>query len=453
MLTPSNLIYESLLTLPKASFSLNPLLAQDYRVAPSGKMMTFTIPDGIYWHDGVPFTAEDVKFSLEAALSPEHNGPLSAYSGLVERVETPDQRTVIVRLKEPYCPLLTELGLVKILPRHIYASAPIPSHQKAIGTGPFRLVRWDESGCVLESFGDYHGGDVRAKRWIYRRFKTREALLEALREGDIDLAVLEPDEAALLEGERILQLFRYPSMEFYFIAFNNEDPVLEDVQVRKALSLALDRKHILAEVLGGEGVLIGGPFPPGYLGADDPPIPRYDPVQARRLLLEAGWVDKDGLLEKGGEPLQISVAANGENPLRTRVAMLVAQYYRAIGIDAEVHIVEWGTLLEMLFKQNFQAAVFSWPIGPDLDLSPFFSSQEREPKKGFNFVSYVNPRVDALLEEGLRAPSCDPVKRADICNQLVHILAEERPYDFLFMPYTIIATNSPAFLLNWSKGL
>jgi len=220
------------------------------------------------------------------------------------------------------------------------------------------------------------------------------------------------------------------------------------VRVRKALSCALDRQRILEVVLDNEGVLINSPFPPGHwaLAGGGPSIPSYDPAYARSLLEQAGWGDKDGdgFLEKNDAPLRVSVAANGENPIRVKTAMLAVQYYRAIGVDAEAHIVEWGNLLEKLFLHNYQAAVFSWPFNPDPDQTLFFASDEAQLKEGFNFVSYANSRADALLREGLRAPGCAPDMRAQAYGELALLLAEERPYDFLFAPYTLTAVREEA---------
>lgn len=426
---PAPLVCESLASFSPQDGSFKPALAEDWRISPSTDEFTFELRDGVIRHDDVPLKAADVAGALEAALTGK-SGPPPLYAHLIEGVEAVGERKVTVRAGEPSCAFFTMVA---------YQPLDFGSGRLPVGTGPFEAISSSEDGFELRKFRGYWGELPNLSGVSLRFFEDEGALVYAFLEGKLDVAVFPTGLPAGLQGEgQVLE--RLPAGEYFSLIFNLEDKTLADIRVRRALSLALDRERILSEVLGGEGVLIGSPFYPGYVPRSEAPIPPYDPGRARKLLAQVGWRDEDGdgFLEKDGQPLRVNVTTNGENPIRVQVAMQVASFYRAVGVESEVHIVEWGDLLGSLFKHDFQAAVFSWPLGPDPDVSLFFSSARIEEDEGFNFASYRNPRVDELLEEGLKVPGCDPSTRAEVYTQVARILAEERPYDFLFVPYTVV---------------
>jgi peptide/nickel transport system substrate-binding protein len=209
--------------------------------------------------------------------------------------------------------------------------------------------------------------------------------------------------------------------------------------------MAVDRGELLSQTLGGAGDLAPGSLPAGHWAAD-PSLkpPPYDPEAARRLLREAGWsdTDGDGWLDRDGERLRLPVRTNGGNRLREDVATLIAGTYRAIGVDASLELVIWGAVVDDLFTHDFEAIVFSWPLRPEPDQSRWWLSAENEMGSGYNFVSFANEEVDALLEEARSVPGCDPTHRALLYRRVQHILADERPYDFLFIPYATVFARS-----------
>jgi peptide/nickel transport system substrate-binding protein len=225
------------------------------------------------------------------------------------------------------------------------------------------------------------------------------------------------------------------------VAFNNNHPTLSDTRVRQALSMAVDREGLVDGSLGGAAELVAGSLPASHWAADsalEPPA--YDPDGARQLLAEAGWSDSDGdgWLDRDGERLRLPVRTNGGNQLREDIATLVAAYYRAIGVDAPVELVPWGAVVDDLFTHDFEAIVFSWPLSPEPDQSRWWLSTEDEIGRGYNFASFADETVDGLLSEGLTVPGCEPGRRADLYQQVQGVLAQEKPYDFLFIPYATL---------------
>ncbi len=422
--SPLDLAFESLLSL-SPDWNLRPGLAS-FEISPEATAITFTLNAKASWHSGDPLTARDAATFLELAFSPERRGPLSSRSALLESVKVHDERTFTVALREPNCSLITELGLLKLTRPPSFPSLPSP--EKLEGTGPFTIVRWGEDEIVLERSG---GQTLPFQRIRFRRFSSSREILEAYREGKIGAFILKPGEVALpedLKAERLL------SPELYFLTFNLRDPALEDAEVRKALTMAVPREELLREVLGGEGILATGPFLPGYL-PEEPPLPPFNPARAAAMLREKGWVDEDGdgFLEKNGQPLRLRVLANGESRVREEIALRVVRYYRAIGVDAELNVMEWGNFLEALFRGYFQVAVFSLPLGPDPDPTPLFSTGG-----AFNFSGFRDLESEELMGEGLKAPGCDPAIRGRIYSRLASRLSELKPWDFLFFPYILI---------------
>jgi peptide/nickel transport system substrate-binding protein len=206
----------------------------------------------------------------------------------------------------------------------------------------------------------------------------------------------------------------------------------------------VDRDALQDQVLGGAAELLAGSLPAAHWAADpalEPPA--YDPDGARRLLAEAGWsdTDGDGWLDRDGERLRLPVRTNGGNQLREDVATLVASYYRALGVDASVELVVWGSVVDDLFTHDFETIVFSWPLAAEPDQSRWWLSTENEIGRGDNFVSFSDETVDRLLGEALNVPECNPVRRAELYRQIQGMLAQERPYDFLFIPHATLLTR------------
>lgn len=424
--SPLDLAFESLLSL-SSSRTIAPGLA-NFEISPDATVITFTLRPGIFWHSGEMLTASYAANFLELAFSPERRGPLSSRASLLKRVKVHDERTFTVFLAQPDCSLITEMGLLKLTRPPSFPQPPSP--EKLAGTGPFRVIRWSEDEISLEEVST----SPKLSLHFYR-FSSGEELLRAYRAGEITTLILSAEDATLAKG---LDFVRFPSPELYFIAFNLREPVLADSKVRKALTMAIPREKLLEQAFGGEGVPARGPFLPGYL-VREPELPPFNPAEALRLLGESGWIDEngDGFLEKDGKPLKLKVLTNGENKVRESLALEVTRYYRAIGIDAELNVMEWGNFLKDLFGGYFQVAVFSVPLGPDPDLTPFFSAQGV-----FNFSGLNDPEVEKLLKEGLQVKGCAPDIRKEVYSRLAYRLAELRPWDCLFFPYTLLGPGA-----------
>jgi peptide/nickel transport system substrate-binding protein len=447
------LLFDSLLAHDPNSGQLIPHLAETWMVAGDGKSITFTLRTDALWHDGQPVVADDVAFTIEAALDPALDSLYGPQLSHLVEVTAPDDATLVVELDEPDCPSLGVLGELPILPQHLLANSDLSvasMDDVPVGSGPFVLVDWTPEGEVHLSRNDvYWGGVPYLEAWSYRPFTDVEDLQRAWAADQIDVAWMPPgrlpgltDSSPSLKANQ--SVYHYLSPEFLFLAFNNDHPVLSDSRVRLALSMAVDRQELLDQALDGMGELIAGTLPATHWAAD-PALspPPYDPDSARQLLAEAGWTDSDGdgWLDRDGKRLRLPIRTNGGDQLREDVAILVAGYYRAIGIDASTELVSWGALVDDLFTHDFEAIVFGWPLQADPDQSRWWLSTENDVGIGYNFVSFADDMVDRLLQEAQTVPRCDVGRRAERYQQIQRLLTQERPYDFLLIPYATVLTR------------
>jgi peptide/nickel transport system substrate-binding protein len=459
------LLFDRLLAVDPETGSIVPGLASSWRVSADGLTITFTLRDDVLWHDGQPFSAADVEFTFKAIVDPSVGSPRQADFPLVEEFKAVDDTTFAVILADADCSILYDLGSVSIVPRHILANEDIQTsyfNANPVGTGPFLFGEWVAGDHVtLLRNSRYWGKASHLDVWTYRVVADEKALLAGLQTGQLDVVPLPLDDLDSIEAAGRFQIHRYLAEEYYFIGYNVDHPVLGDVRVRQALSQAVDRQRLVDRILGGQGQLLDtGLLPVHWAYPQELAGYSFDPSRAGQLLAEAGWVDNDGdgIRDREGEPLRLRLATNGENPTREAAAILVQQYYLAVGVAAEVELIKWGNFLEDIFTHDFDLVVFSWPLALDPDEWELWHSSESVLDSGFNFVSYHNSRVDELLLQGLRVPQCEEARRAAIYGEIATILAKDQPYAFLFAPYNLIGVNervggvapSPFAGLHWN---
>lgn len=450
----SGLLFDRLLAVDPQTGSLRPGLASSWQVSADGLTITFSLRDDVLWHDGQPFSAADVEFTFQASRLTQH-------IPLIEAFQAVDETTFVVTLADADCSVLYDLGSVPIVPPHI---PDVSFNTRPVGTGPFMLGEWVAGDHItLLRNPRYWGPRPHLDAWTYKVVADKEALLAGLQAGQLDVIPLALGDLASVEAENRFQIYRYLANEYYFIGYNTDHPILGDARVRWALEQAVDRQGLLDRILSGQGQLLDTGLLPAHWA-----YPRnlrgrpFDPRKAAQLLTEAGWVDSDGdgIRDRNGEPLRLRLATNGGNLLREAIAVLAQQYYRAIGVAAEVELMEWGNFLEDTFIHEFDIVVFSWPLDLDPDEWELWHSSESTLESGFNFVSYRNPRVDELLLQGLKVPGCEEDRRAAIYGEIAAILAEDQPYTFLFAPYNLVAVServggvapSPFAGLHWNMA-
>lgn len=442
----SHLVYSGLLRLTPEG-KLEGDLAESVMVSTDGKTYTAKLRRGVQWHDGEPFTAEDVLLTVRLVQDPAVKSPIaSKFQGVA--VSKEDDFTVRFTLKEPYAPFLSTLQ-TGILPSHVWSQVPPQGIALAeyvlrpIGTGPFKfekLTRAEFSGEVreyrLRRNATYHGPPPFLDGLLFRFFSTTDELFRALRRGEVESASFLPL-SLVRDAERlpaaIVKRLRLPQ---YFAVFLNQTKTAAfgDLTVRRALTAAVDRDTIIREALRGEGVRVDTPIPPGSIGyAPDLATVPFDVEKAKQGLEEAGWKDTngDGIREKDGTALRFALSTT-DWPEYVRTAQLLSEQWRAIGADVSVASATVGTMqAEILRPRNYEALLYGEVLGVDPDPYPFWhSTQTRDP--GVNLALFKDREADKLLEEARK--TTDGEKRAAIYRTFQERIVGEAPAVFLYGP-------------------
>jgi peptide/nickel transport system substrate-binding protein len=249
-----------------------------------------------------------------------------------------------------------------------------------------------------------------------------------------------------------LKIYSQPSLGYTYIGYNLKNPLFQDKRVRQAFTHAINREEIVQYVLYGLGAVATGPFPNHlwYCNPNVKPLP-YDPQKARQILSEAGWKDTngDGILDRDGKPFKFTLITNSGNDTRRDVGVLVQRQLREIGIDVTFELYEWSVFLKNFVNaKHFDACVLGWSLSVDPDAYEIWHSSQIE--RGFNFISYQNPEVDRLWEEGRK--EYDVEKRKQIYWRIHELIADDQPYTFLYVPLGMAALQKKFQILERDAG-
>jgi peptide/nickel transport system substrate-binding protein len=438
-----DLMYSGLITLGK-NLEVEPELAKSWSFSKDCLTLDFQLREGVRWHDGKPFTADDVVFTWEATMNPKTPSPYKSDFQDVERVEKTGPLSVRVIYKRPYAKALVSWG-VTILPKHLLASyvaagkiKEAPQNWSApVGTGPYKFKEM-KSGekIVFVANNEYFKGRPAISRIVYRIIPSQATIFLEVKAQGVDVANLTAlqyrRQTEYPAFEKIYNKYRYPGAGYTYFGFNLKDPRFADRRVRQALAHAINKLELLDGVVLGLGREATGPFRPGFW-ANNPnvkPIP-YDPKRAAELLAEAGWKrNAQGVLAKDGKPFTFELLTNQGNDERKKVAEIIQASLREQGIGVEIRILEWASLLkEHIKKRSFEAIVLGWGTGSDPDQFVVWHSSQSGPDD-LNHISYANPEVDKLLEAGRSA--CTQAERVKFYHRLHQVLAEDQPVVFLY---------------------
>ena len=403
-------------------FNLQPALAERWEI-PDALTYIFHLRHGVHFHDGRPLTARDVKWTFDSLLNGSIRSAKASTYRLVDRVDVPDEWTVIFRLKEPYSPLLWNLagGNLGIVPEGSGADF----NRKPIGSGPFRFVSMQQDKeVVIERNPDYWSEPPRLARVRFAVVPDTTTRALELRKGSADTAInaLSADMISTIESRRELAVMVSPGTIYTYLAFNLRDPILKDVRVRQALAYALDRGPLIHYLWHDQARPAASLLPPEHWAYNDK-VPRYDhdPARARQLLDAAGYKPAaDGIR------FHLTMKTSTEETTRLLAAVL-QQQLRDVGIALDIRTFEFATFYSDVIKGAFQLYSLRW-IGGNEDPDIFehvFHSASIPPRRA-NRSYYSNPRVDALIEQARR--EIDQQKRKALYGEIQRIVAEELPY-------------------------
>jgi peptide/nickel transport system substrate-binding protein len=462
-------VQETLLREDSYSFELKPLLAEKYELSEDGTKMTFILRDGVKWHDGQPFTSADVKYTFDAVFN-DKNKTSSVRGGFEQfldeakgRYEAPDPKTFILHIKKRSPFLIPAITTLPIFAKHIFETGDFnehPANRTPMGTGPYKFVEWKTGErVVIEKNPDYWGEKPNMDRIVFKKATEPAIAFASSKSGEIDMmGRLRSEQLDQMSDPVIQENFnhdKYFPAQYSFMLFNMERPVFKDKNVRKAITMLIDRQKIIDELEKGRGRLIESPYIFGSktYNTNLTPIP-FDTAAAEKLLDEAGWkdADGDGVREKGKEKLVFTFYLTSGSTKLERMATFMQNEFKKAGIQMDLSKMEWSIFLDKVQKHDFDAVIFiQIASSSKQDFFELFHSSQAI-VGGSNYGSYRNPEVDKLLEE-IRV-EVDDTKRLPLEMKMQEIIHDELPMFFMFndqMDYMIRKkySNTAPPSINW----
>lgn len=401
-------IFEGLVK-PNSDGEMIPAVAEKYELSEDGTTYTFTLREGVKFHNGQTVTAEDVVYSISrcAAVPEGQEKPLVAAFSAVKSVETLDEKTVAVTIAQ------RDLEFISYMTAAIIPADYENQDTAPVGTGPFKFVsRTPQQDFVMERFEDYWGAPAWLDKVTYKICENADALVMNLNGGSIDLcAHLTSAQASQLNQS--FQVLEGTMNLVQAIYLNNQAKPFDNRLVRQALCYAIDRQGIMDMVADGHGTAVGSSIYPAFTKYFLPElVDKYphDVAKAKELLAQAGYPD--------GFDMTISVPNNYQPHMDT--AEVVAEQLREAGINVTIQPVEWSTWLDTIYNgRQFQATV----VGVDAANMTARAMLERFTSDyGKNFINYNNPAYDALFQQAINAQ--DEATQTDLYKQMETMLAD-----------------------------
>ena len=438
------LVFEGL-TRPGPDGLPMPALAESWAVDESGTVYTFTLRNGVTWHDGAPVTVDDVLFTLRAVQGPAFAGDqnVAAFwrTVLVDRV---GERSVSFRLEAPFAPFLRLTGF-PILPAHLLRNVPPeqwevhPFNRLPVGAGPYRLVELDEQRALLRANPRYFGATPFIETIELRFFRTEQDVFAALTRSEIQ-GLAFTGVSALADVNLPRGIVRRQALldGYTALSFNLRDGPLTDLGTRRALATALDKDALIANVLAGKVMRLDTPILHGWW-AETSDVSWYEPDVARAMAqLDAlGYVPgADGVRVRDGQPLVFPLLTDN-SPVRRAVAEEIARQWSAIGVRIVIEPVEPPEMQRRLEAREFTIALHGWQrLGSDPDVFELWHSSQAD--RGRNYAGLADATIDELLASARKI--YDIVDRAELYREFQERWVELAPGIILYQPILFHAT-------------
>lgn len=449
-------VMEGLLTRNAETREWEPGLAGKWNISKDGLKYTFTLRDGVKWHDGKPLTIEDVKFSFDAIMHPKDKyktARLKPYYENIKEAKILDKKTIEFTAKKVYFRNFDVVAGLTVVPRHLYENPTKKQKKKLnktlIGTGPYILDKFKRGKNITLKRNKNWWGNTEAHtkneynydKILMRFVKERTQGLLRLEKGELDFQEMSAENYMKnTKGKRWgksafkVKIQNKAAKGYGFIGWNQKDDILKDKSVRLALYHLIDREKMIKKFRYGLAEPATGPVyrKSVYANPDVKPV-LYDFKKAKALLTKAGWKDTDGdqVLDKviNGKKTKLSITILEPNKEFVKYLTMYKEDAKKAGVDINVKLIEWNAFLKLLDERKFQAVRLGWGAG-SVDWDPKQIWHSASQKGGSNFISYNNPEVDKLIDEARTL--LDFKKRQKVLRKVFKLIADDVPYAFFF---------------------
>ncbi|MCF6177009.1 MAG: ABC transporter substrate-binding protein [Victivallaceae bacterium] len=454
-----------------------PLMAESWIISPDKKVYTIKLRKGILWHDftdpvsgkewrNVEVTAADFKFYVDVIKNKDTNcGPMRSYYKQLDRIEVINRYKFKVFWKQRYYQSkIFTLGMSP-LPRHLYHAYPEPFDGKKfnddhrrnrviVGCGPYRFLRWDKGQRVIftrwsKYFGKKYGIMPPISNIAFDLIKHPNTAFQALKAGKLDSFNLEPEQWIKRTDTKefkpggSLAKYKYLYRAYYYLGYNLKNPLFTDKRVRQAMTHLVNRRKILQDVCFNLGKIVTGPFfvDSKYYDKSIKPY-EFSVAEARRLLGEAGWKDRDGdgVLDKNGKKFEFTIMQVANHPVQQKMLPIIKEDMAKAGIVMNIKSFEWSVYLQRLEKKKFEVCCLGWTSSLDPDPYQLWHSSGADKNNTSNHIGFKNKRADEIIEE-LRI-TFDMDKRLKLAHEFHQLLHDEQPYTFLFSRDALVAQST-----------
>jgi peptide/nickel transport system substrate-binding protein len=435
-----------------------PQLAERWEWSPDSLSIVFHLNPHARWHDGQPVRASDLRYSVRLIKDPALGSPAQPLIANIDSVAVRDSLTAVAYFKkhtpEQFYDLVYQVAVV---PEHVLSNTPAAQLKTAdvarrgIGSGRFRLARW-QPGQQIELVADTgnYRGRPKLDRVVFAISPDFNAAVTRFFSGDADvLELLRPEHLARLAADTARRAVKYPSFQYTYLGMNQVDPkspsqphpIFADRAVRRALTMAVDRRAMLKNVFDTLGQPLSGPFPHTIAVADTmlPQIP-FDTAKARALLDSAGWlVGPDGVRSKGGRRLEFSITVPNSSATRRQYAVLLQDAFRRVGASVKVDETDFATFMAKQSTHAFDTELASYATDPSVSGFKQSWTTAGIGKEGSNFPAYSNHAVDALLDSA--TSTFDPARTKSYARRAFETIIDDAPGIWLYEPLTIAGVH------------
>jgi ABC-type transport system substrate-binding protein len=447
----SMMIYEGLVTFDD-QMTIQPQLAESWKVSDDGLTWTFKLKSGVKFHDGTDFNAEAAKKVLDRLVDPKRNPANRTMWDPITEVKAVDPTTLQIITKTPHGVLLNALahGTGGMFSPTAQEKAGDQFGLKPIGTGPYKLEKFTPNQEVVLTRNDQYWGTKPAYEKVdFKAVPDAAARISMLETGEADvIASVPPQDVARLKSNDKLSVIDKPGLRTTVIGFNLTKEPWNDQKVRQALNYAINRDAIIKSQFLGMAVPLTGPLAPNTVGYVKSGEYTYNPDKAKQLLAEAGWKDlQNGVLVKNGQPLKMVLnTAEGQYPKDLQVVEAVSAQLKQIGVDVQIQKVEAASRWDVIKvpPKDVKYDAYIWAFNPSngdggTQLDANFKSNANPSDKAtiWNMSFYSNAQVDKYLTDA--AQITDPVKRTEVLGKAGKIIWDEAPAIFLYVDNVVVA--------------
>jgi peptide/nickel transport system substrate-binding protein len=459
----------------KGELDTYPMIAKSWQWAEDSSYIKFFLRDDIFWSDGEKLTSADVVFSYDVFSDPEVQSRLLGtfnqfFTEPDGQIDVDKTFKIISSYEfEMHFPETSIIDLVKnsipVIPKHIYSGvkrdqlANNEINFNPVSSGPFKLKKWNRNqSIILEADSNsFLFTSGQAAEFVFKIIPDYTSRILQLKKGEIDLIELvKVEDMNELKAISNIELVTLTGREYDYIGWNNVDPgepskphkLFGNSNVRKALSMAINRKEILEEYLSGQGELAASPVSPIFKSAfNDKVVPYgFNSDEAKRLLSIEGWKDEDrnGILEKNKVEFKFKVYYPVGNPLREYASVVVKNNLKAIGVEATTEKMEMGAFINNLYERKFDSWMAGFGVPIPLDLKPYWYSDSNTGV--LNFSGYSNSEIDKILNQ--LETKISSVKKNELLKRIQEIIHQDEPVTFLYWIPNIVAYSKRLKNLN-----